>query len=224
MQCAAYPKGRVERLFKTLQDRLIKEMRVRGIESLEEANRFLEEELIPFWNERFTVEPTLAVNAHRPLAKGIDLLGLFAETDTRVIANDFTFRYKNQWFQIEKAQADAASMVPKQRLTIERRLDGTTRFRFGEHYLSLTPLAHRPTASARSRGTPVSAPVEIAAHSANGARHLDRPERSKAKAPPRPAPHHPWRRFPILSAAGFIAPPQTRPLRLRRSGPTLPRS
>lgn len=216
-------KGRVERLFKTLQDRLIKEMRVRGIRSLEEANRFLEEEFIPFWNERFTVEPTVAVDAHRPLPEGIDLLRLFAETDTRVIANDFTFRYKNQWFQIEKAQADAASIVPKQRLTIERRLDGTTRFRFGEHYLSPSPLAVRTRERTSARGTPVSAQVEIGAYSSNGARHLGsssrRGDRAKPKAPARPAPDHPWRRYPIrvgralrrLSPAVASAPSALRP-------------
>ncbi|MGH7555399.1 MAG: ISNCY family transposase [Longimicrobiales bacterium] len=50
-------KGRVERLFGTLQDRLIKELRVRAISSMQDANQFLEDEFIPFWNARFTVEP-----------------------------------------------------------------------------------------------------------------------------------------------------------------------
>jgi hypothetical protein len=205
------------------KDRLIKQMRVQGICSLEDANRFLEEKFIPFWNERFTVEPAVAVDAHRPLPQGADLLRLFADTDTRVIANDFTLRYRNQWFQIEKADAEAASIVPQQRLTIERRLDGTTRFRFGEHYLSLTPLAQRPAASARSRGTPVSAQVEIGAHNANGARHLDRPDRSKAKAPPRPAPDHPWRRFPIRVGRGLPHPSPRVASAPSAPGPTLPR-
>ena len=59
-------KGRVERLFKTLQDRLVKELRLRGISTLEEANRYLDEEYRAAHNERFAVEPLEATDAHRP--------------------------------------------------------------------------------------------------------------------------------------------------------------
>lgn len=67
---SAQAKGRVERLFGTLQDRLIKEMRIAGVSSLEEANHFLWEVFIPFWNRRFTVVPAEAIDAHRPLPLG----------------------------------------------------------------------------------------------------------------------------------------------------------
>lgn len=165
-------KGRVERLFKTLQDRLIKEMRVAGVASMAEANRFLEEVFIPFWNERFSVEPTQPVDAHRPLPEGVDLLRIFAETDARVIRNDFTFRYRNQHYQIEKGEAERR--MPKSRIIIERRLDGTTRFRWKEQYLTPTPIL--------ARSQPAPAPTR------------------KPKPPaPRPAPaDHPWRKRPIL--------------------------
>ncbi len=76
-------KGRVERSFGTAQDRLVKEMRVAGIDTLSGANRFLAERWAPFWNERFAVEPRDAADAHRPLPPGIDLEALFAETETR---------------------------------------------------------------------------------------------------------------------------------------------
>ena len=66
-------KGRVERTFGTAQDRLIKEMRVAGISTLDAANRFLAEYWVPFWNERFAVEPQDTLDAHRPLPPGIDL-------------------------------------------------------------------------------------------------------------------------------------------------------
>ncbi len=59
-------KGRIERDFGTSQDRLVKELRVAGVSDLDEGNRFLEEVYIPYWNERFAVEPTLAQDAHRP--------------------------------------------------------------------------------------------------------------------------------------------------------------
>lgn len=133
-------KGRVERLFGTLQDRLIKEMRVAGIDSMEAANRFLEEVFIPFWNERFTVEPATAVDAHRPLYGDVDLQRLFAETEERVIRSDFTFRYKNQWYQIEESEAG----MTRTKVTIERRLDGQLRFRWRENYLTPLPIVEPP--------------------------------------------------------------------------------
>ena len=66
-------KGRVERSFGTAQDRLIKEMRVAGIDTLGGANRFLAEWWTPFWNDRFTVNSRDPMDAHRPLPPGVDL-------------------------------------------------------------------------------------------------------------------------------------------------------
>ncbi|GIW50680.1 MAG: transposase [Gemmatimonadales bacterium] len=166
-------KGRIERLFKTLQDRLIKEMRIRGISTLKEANRFLEEEFIGFWNERFSVAPLLALDAHRPLNPSTDLLALFAETEERVIRSDFSLRYRNHHFQIQAQEADPA--MPNSRLTIERRLDGTTRFCWRGRYLLPTPLEQRPE------------------------QPLPEPTSQQPPRKGRPAPaDHPWRRFPIL--------------------------
>lgn len=166
-------KGRVERLFKTLQDRLIKEMRVAGIRTMAEANRFLADVFLAWWDERFTVEPQEATDAHRPLPAGTDLLRLFAETDQRVIRNDFTFRFRNHHYQIE-AGAAAAGM-PKTRITIEKRLDGTTHFRWRDTYLAATPLLARPE-------PPKPAPAPAA----------PQPLRGAAGKPLHPG--HPWRR------------------------------
>ena len=62
-------KGRIERLNKTLQDRLIKEMRIRGIKAIEEANEYLENEFIPWWNNKFAVEAQKEANLHLKLTK-----------------------------------------------------------------------------------------------------------------------------------------------------------
>lgn len=168
-------KGRVERLFGTLQDRLIKEMRVAGISSMATANRFLEKVFIPFWNERFTVPPTEPVDGHRPLAQGVDLLRVFAETEERVIRADFTFRYKNQHYQIEEGECDGA--MPRSRVGIERRLDGSIRFRWKEGYLKPVAIAGRPEPPAPPKPEP-----------------KPRPERAGRPNPP----DHPWRKHPIL--------------------------
>jgi hypothetical protein len=173
-------KGRVERLFGTLQDRLIKEMRVTGVTSLEEANRFLESTFMPFWNERFTVDPREPVDAHRPLPLRADLLRLFAETEERVIRLDFTFRYRNRFYQIAAEESDG--VMPKTRVTIEQRLDGTTHIRWREKYLKPVLLAAAPTKPepAKADSNPVQKPRPL----------------TGAAGKPIP-PDHPWRRFPV---------------------------
>jgi len=173
-------KGRVERLFGTLQNRLIKEMRVARINCLNEANRFLDDEFIPFWNNRFTVQPASAVDAHLPLPDDVDLQQIFAETHQRVVRNDFTFRFKNQHYQIERA--DTQPTMPGSRVVIELRVDGSMQFRWREHYLNPTPLLQRPPAKpmatepARPREAPARRPVP---------------------------PNHPWRRNPLVVGKGF---------------------
>lgn len=130
-------KGRIERLFGTLQDRLLKEMRVRNLSSLAEADRFLQEEFVPFWNERFTVAPAEPVDAHRPLPDDVDLEALFADTETRKITRDFALRFHNQRYQIPRAQAHSA--MPGSEILVEQRLDGSLHFRWRDQYLDLEP-------------------------------------------------------------------------------------
>lgn len=164
-------KGRVERLFGTLQDRLVKEMRVARIASLVEANRFLEEVFIPFWNQRFTVPAAEPVDAHRRLPDGIDLDVLFAETERRRLGEDFTFRHRNVHWQVQAAEAH--DLRPKQHVTIEHRLDGSTHYRCGGHYL--TPIRFVAPAPPPPPATP------------------------RARPAPRPlSANHPWRRQPSL--------------------------
>ena len=93
-------KGRIERNFGTSQDRLIKEMRVEGIRTIDEANRYLEKVYIPFWNLRFAVKAADPSDFHRPLPDDVNLKQLFSRTDTRSVANDFTIRYKHVRYQI----------------------------------------------------------------------------------------------------------------------------
>ena len=66
-------KGRVERSFGTAQDRLVKGLRVAGACTLEQANRYLEEEFLPWWNQHLAVPPANPADAHRPLGREHDL-------------------------------------------------------------------------------------------------------------------------------------------------------
>lgn len=95
-------KGRVERLFGTLQDRLVKELRLAGIDDLDGANRFLDEVYLPRHNARFAVEPKRKANAHRKLGPGFDLDLIFSIRDERVVRNDYTIQWRNRIFQVEK--------------------------------------------------------------------------------------------------------------------------
>ena len=172
-------KGRVERSFGTAQDRLVREMRVEGVATLEAANRLLADYWVPFWNERFAVEPADPRDAHRPLPSDADLEALFAETETRVVARDFTIRFRNRRWQIP--ESEAAGIAPGDEIVVERRLGGQTRFRFGERYLEVEPARQAPA---------VPAPAKPA---------KPRP------APPKPGPDHPWRKHFQASVRRAIA-------------------
>ena len=93
-------KGRIERLFKTFQDRLIKEMRLRGIKTKEEANEFMEEYL-PIYDERFSVEPVKKTNLHRAVPEGANLDDILCRKTVRVLRNDFTVSNDNKLYQVE---------------------------------------------------------------------------------------------------------------------------
>ncbi|MBI3313075.1 MAG: hypothetical protein HYZ83_02435, partial [Candidatus Omnitrophica bacterium] len=92
-------KGRIERLFGTFQDRLIKEMRLEKIKTKEEANRFLERYL-PVYNRRFAVKARSEVNVHRQVPKRVKLEEILSIQTKRAVRNDNTIRHGNQFYQI----------------------------------------------------------------------------------------------------------------------------
>lgn len=145
-------KGRVERLFGTLQDRLIKELRLRGISTIEEANKFIEKEYLPKHNAKFAVEPKSNTNLHREL-KEYDLDEIFCLRETRILTSDFTLRHKNIWYQLEKKQKTL--VFPKNEITIKTHLDGRIRLSIRKTKLSFHEIA-KPV----SREQPIKQTVE----------------------------------------------------------------
>jgi transposase len=125
-------RGRCERLFGTWQGRLPQELRLRGIRSLEEANRFLREEWVPFHNRRFTVEPQQQGSAFVP-AHGADLEKIFSRQEPRVVGNDNTVRYRRKVLQIER-QEFRYSMA-RCRVLVCEHLDATITLYYGPHLL-----------------------------------------------------------------------------------------
>jgi hypothetical protein len=110
-------KGRVERLFETLQDRLVKEMRLRGIRTKEEANLFLRS-FLPAFNKRFKVPAAKEANLHMPLPKGFDLDNFLCLKTNRVARNDNTVSFNGRQFQIQEP-------VGTLYVEIQERLNGT---------------------------------------------------------------------------------------------------
>lgn len=128
-------KGRVERSFRTAQDRLVKQLRLAKISTLEAANAFLEKEYWPEWNECFASPVQDFPNQHRALPESLDLAAILCHAEERVIANDYTFSFAGQRYQIQREQAHAG--MRRQRLRVELRLDGELKARYQGRYLTI---------------------------------------------------------------------------------------
>ena len=136
-------KGRVERLFETLQDRLIKELRLANVSTLEAGNIFLETYL-PKFNEQFGVEAMNDSDLHSQLTKK-ELEGLssvFSRQEKRTVQNDFTISYKNVWYQFLEKQL--VVVAKRDEVTVEERLDGSIHIRLRGKYLAYKVLPERP--------------------------------------------------------------------------------
>ncbi len=115
-------KGRVERSNGVYQDRLVKEMRLQGIDGIAEANEFLSGSYLDGLNRRFAVAAREVADYHRPLAQEIDLKAVFCFEERRSIANDWTVRYRNRFYQIKK---QSKCPPAKDKLVVQEHLDGT---------------------------------------------------------------------------------------------------
>ena len=143
-------KGRVERSFLTAQDRLVKQLRLAKVCTLEDANAFLENEYWPEWNECFARPVKDFPNLHRPLSETLDLAAILCHAEDRVIQNDYTFSFAGQRYQILSEHVQAG--MRQQRLRVELRLDGELRAHYQGSYLSVAPCGARvaaPTPAAR---------------------------------------------------------------------------
>jgi transposase len=128
-------KGRVERSFLTAQDRLVKQLRLAKVANLETANAFLEKEYWPEWNERFARPVKDFPNQHRALGPSQELAAILCHVEERVIANDYTFSFASQRYQIPRQQAQAG--MRRQRLRVELRLNGELKARYQGRYLDI---------------------------------------------------------------------------------------
>ncbi len=115
-------KGRVERCFGTLQDRLVKALRLAGVGTREDANRYLEEVFLAEWNERFARSAAHAADAHRPVGAQLDLASVLAVVEIRRPDNNYTVPWKGRKWQIPKAAI--GTQLRRAPIRVEERLDG----------------------------------------------------------------------------------------------------
>lgn len=168
-------KGRIERLFKTLQDRLVKEMRLKGIKTIMEANLFLEGYLKRH-NERFSIESREKEDLHRPLREGFDLDGVLCVKTKRALRNDFTVAHNKKLYQILEP-ANTKEVI------VEERLNGNMLITHNGRALGFKEIDSLPLKEKQNPKKPfkISLPLKALI-------------RGKKYIPPK---DHPWRKYPV---------------------------
>lgn len=207
-------KGRVERLFGTAQDRWVKEMRLLGVRTLDQANEALEA-ILPGHNRRCGKKPARGEDAHRPLGPGHDLGAILSIQSERVVSNDYVVRFDNRHYQL---LPPALPGLRGGKVIVEERLDGSRKIRFGGKYPAyqeiiggVSPGGSAPsppefsaaTADASGEKAPVPPEGDRAGVQPAGGRSgctpaepypPDGQRTDSAKGSRRPAENHPWRR------------------------------
>jgi transposase len=171
--CANSPqaKGRVERANQTLQDRLVKEMRLRDISDIASANAYLPEFREDF-NRRFAVQPRSSHNAHRPLLKTENLDVILTHQETRSLSKNLTVQSNHVIYQIQSNRPDYT--LRNAQVTVCENAKGEVTILYQNKPLSYS-IYHKPPRQAEVADT----------------KTLDR----QVKSPKPPAPDHPWRRY-----------------------------
>jgi hypothetical protein len=178
--CANTPqaKGRVERMNETLQDRLVKEMRLRSISNLADGNAYLPEFMADL-NQRFAVEPRSTVNAHRPLSTKDDLTRILTWQETRTLSKNLTLQFEKVVYQIQTQRPSYALRNAQVTVCVNAQEDIT--ILYNGKTLPYT-IYHRQARQAEIVST----------------KQLNHALQEK-RLPTKPAPDHPWRR-------GFATP------------------
>jgi transposase-like protein len=136
-------KGRVERMNGTLQDRLVKEMRLEGIREIASANVFLEKRFLPALNRKFAVQANDAVDVHRSMPAGARLDEVLSFQEKRTVSNDWCVMWRNRIFQLDRRH-EALALAGKE-LTVREKLDGTVQLLSQGHKLRWKELKQRPS-------------------------------------------------------------------------------
>jgi hypothetical protein len=203
-------KGRIERLWGTAQDRLVKELRLAKARTMKQANAVLGKVFLPWFNRRCTVKAASSNDAHRALGPRHDLLAILCIQEQRIVGNDYTIRFDNQVHQI------LPPAWPGERggkVIVEQRADGSMKVRFKERYLEHQALGALPPNPRSLAPAPIPAEGKAKDRAASAVRSsaVHRPAGRSGRTPAlpcppdggscgmgkkayRPAPDHPWRK------------------------------
>jgi hypothetical protein len=160
-------KGRVERMNGTLQDRLVKALRLEGIRELAAANQYLRKTFLPALNRRFKVQPASAADVHRAAPQRLD--EVLSWEEERVVQGDWTLSCNNCWYQLDR-QHESLSLV-RRKVIVRTLRSGTIQLVYRGAQLRYRQLPGRPQ------------------------RQAPRSTRVKAVRSAKPVTEHPWRRF-----------------------------
>lgn len=181
--CANTPqaKGRVERAILTLQDRLVKEMRLRGIDDMQQGNTYLPEFMADF-NARFATQPRSSLDAHRPLLANHNLDQILTWQESRTISKNLTVQFMNVVYQIQTDRP--AYALHNTQVVACQDMHGKVTILYKGAPLDYT-IFHKQKRQA-----------EVVT-----AKQVDRALVNESKAH-KPAPNHPWRITPAVSKRG----------------------
>ena len=170
-------KGRIERSFGTLQDRLVKELKLATITSISEANEFIQKIFIPRYNDRFSVPPTHQSNLHRRVSE-CELDTALCVISERIVTNDWTVKYKNKTLQLDTTRP--AIVRPKDRILIHQKLSGELYVTIRKETITFEDITHKK----RER----------------------QPKLIIDRQPHKPAKDHPWRRWsPVSKKSVYVS-------------------
>jgi hypothetical protein len=180
-------KGRIERLWETFQDRLVKALRKAGASNQEEANQVLPD-FLPKHNQRFTVAPAQTGTAYVPWPQEYRVDDFFCFKHTRTVTNDNTIPFDGHRLQIPPGPRQRSYAQTK--VDLHQHLDG----RLEVHYQGLCLATFQPAQDTPLRVAKfVPTPDQVAPKSEP---LPDKPaHKPKAHVPYKPAPDHPWRRY-----------------------------
>lgn len=173
-------KGRIERSNRTLQDRLTKELRLRGISTLNEANAFLPE-FLEDYNRRFAVMPKESHNAHKPLLKEHKLDYIFTIKGFRYLSKSLTFQYKNTLYQILTERASYT--LANAKISIREAKDGSLTVYYKEKSLSFVAYNRRQKQGEEADAKCLNEVIDNLIHKQEGKRKY------------KPSENHPWKRW-----------------------------
>ena len=191
--CARSPqaKGRVERRNAVFQDRLVKELRLRNISDLEQANALLEKQFLKDLNGKYAVAPRHSVDLHRAVGRGVILEEILCVQEERVVGQDWCVRWRNRWLQIAAGKASAG--LAGKRVMVKALAGGSLTITHQGVTLDHRLLAARPVA-ARVKPLIVN------------------------NKPWKPAADHPWNRDPVGRAHPRARPASATPQRALLAG------